>query len=572
MTSMLKSKLDLTLPTLPDASGAHPDTCCPRPSATTLPALSNVKTPIDFRSESPGEYKNTRSRSSAAWAKRDWAPVELQAPRDAQGNKVYRFSDMHCHMHDYTGKGRRPEDVVEAAIKLGIKRFTWMPIPTTLISVKDDRQRYELYKLSHHCGEHYYVPEFMADIQDLSATTLKKIQETVELDVDKSIDDRLMHHVSSALLEGRILPAHLNMVDLAITGIHLGDPRVAGDILDKLWRVGRENKHLQEALAGNNGDGSGQATHEWRLRFSLIGEVTLRKELVETLFAGKSQADLKKNIAPCREAMRLAGVIGMPWILHCDVDKPESLKSSQELKGPPVHLDDLKRLMRSCPNTEVIWAHAGGLGRFVKAGPSHLEELRDFMLDPTLRHVKLDISWSHAANQINKDAATARSWARFLCQFDARILFGSDALAPQTHREWMETHDIYSEQLLPEMEKIKPGAARRILLENYDEVMLGARERVDVFIDHVIPEIIDDVHHIAGPAYVDVGEIWCVRDRLYQQKKHTDARLQPVIDHFKRIETDLPLMGPSEDATQTAIASGRSDLLLSYKPDSEVEN
>jgi hypothetical protein len=559
MTSAFESQLYLTEPSLFGEAGSSNGTCCigTRLNATTLPEPSNAKIGISFGGLPPRSHKNSGTPSPADKADKaqvDWKQVEQQAPRDAQGNKIYRFSDIHCHMHNYTGKGCRPEDVVEAAIKLGIKRFTWMPIPTTLISVRDDRQRYELYKLSHHCGEHYYVPDVMANIEDLSPDTLRKIQKTVELDVDRSIDDKLMHHISSALLGGRILPEHLDMIDLAITGIHLGDPRVTCDILDKLWRVGRENKHLQEALADtSDADAPGKATAGERtammgprLRFTHIGEVTLRKELVETLFAGKSQADLKKNIAPCREAMRLAGVIGMPWILHCDVDKPEGLKSSREKNKPPVHLEDIKKLMRSCPNTEIIWAHAGGLGRFVKAGPYHLAELRDFMLDPTLMHVKLDISWSQVANQINKDETTTESWAKLLCEFEQRILFGSDALAPQTAGKWTETHDIYKEKLLPEMEKIKPGAARKILLDNYDEVMLNARARVDVFIDHVIPEIIDDVHHIAGPEYIDVRAIQRERDRLYQQRKHQDDRLQAVIDHFKRIEIELPPTDPGD--------------------------
>jgi predicted TIM-barrel fold metal-dependent hydrolase len=428
--------------------------------------------------------------------------------------------------------------VVEAAIRLGIKRFTWMPIPTTLISIADDQQRFELYKLSHHCGEHYYVPSTMAHVENLSPEMLEKIQSTVELAVDRSIDDKLMHHISSAILEGRILPEHLDMIDLGMTGIHLGDPRAAHDILDKLWRVGRENQRLQEALAGAGGEGD--AIKRPRLRFTHIGEVTLRKELVETLFAGKSQADLKKNIAPCREAMRLAGVIGMPWLLHCDVDKPESLKSAREKNKPPVHLEDIKALMRSCPNTEIIWAHAGGLGRFVKARPDHLAELRKFMLDPTLAHVKLDLSWSYVANEINQDAPTVESWAQFLCEFDERIVFGSDTLAPQTYREWTVTHDIYSEKLLPEMQKIKPAAVQRILLDNYDRIMLAARDRVDVFIDHVIPEIIDDIHHLAGTQNIDVLAIQRTRNRIYEQKKHEDTRLWDVIDHFRRIETALP--------------------------------
>ena len=292
---------------------------------------------------------------------------------------------------------------------------------------------------------------------------------------------------------------------------------------------------------------------------SLIGEVTLRKELVETLYAGKTQANLKTNIAPTREAMRLAGVIGLPWVLHCDVDKPESMKTANEKGKPAAHLEDVKSLLRSCPNTEIIWAHAGGLGRFVLAGKEHVDEMRKLMEDPTLSHVKLDISWSQVAKQLTQSEETAGKWAQLLCDFKDRILFGSDTLTPQTNAKWTETYDMYKEKLIDEMNKIDPSAADLILKENYKKVIIAARPRIDAFVDHVLPEIITGMQNIAGVENVDVEATQIKRDQVFAEKAATHPELNAVIEHYASRDKELPEVVFPDDAS-TSSASEEENL------------
>jgi hypothetical protein len=483
---------------------------------------------------------DTRGEQQVQW---DEAEKSVIAPK---------FHDSHCHMHDYTGAGHSIAEVVSTSMKLGIPRFTMIPIPTTLVSCHNDRQTYLLYGESSHCGEAYYVPREMADLKDLSEKTLQKIQEGVELRVDPSVDINLARQVADAVKYGKIKPEHLDRMDLALTGIHLGSRRICKDILKSLHNIKEMNDDLTRALQGNSESMAGH-----RLRFTHIGEVTLRKEIVETLFAGKTQANLKTNISPTREAMRLAGIIGMPWILHCDVDKPESLKSKGEKNRTPIHLDYVKALMRSCPNTEIIWAHAGGLGRFVKESSSHLAELEALMEDPTLNHVNLDISWSVVAQQLTRDSESLEQWAKFMAKYHERIFFGSDTLTPQTHEKWTETYDIYTEGgLFRRVDKIHKDeihkdeihqdASKHILFDNYDRIFVAARERVDCFTDHVLPLIIEGVQSIDGPENIDLESLQAQRDKIYAQVDGTDARVHRARTYFAERDRALPIAEPAK--------------------------
>lgn len=493
---------------------------------------------------------------------------------DPTGNRVYKFNDVHCHMHNYTGAGHRICDVVAASIKLGIPRLTLMPIPNKVVSASNDQESYQLHQNSSHCGAGYYVPADMAHITNLSARTLKNIQKKIELDIDRSVDTELTQQVSDAVKYREIEPQHLDKLDLAMTGLHLGDRRICKDILKGLYKMKEASDNLSREVHRQGRSMEGQ-----RLRFSLIGEVTLRKEVVETIFAGKTQANLKTNIAATRDAMRLAGIIGMPWVLHCDVDKPESLKERGEKNQRPMHIEDVKALMRSCPNTEIVWAHAGGLGRFVRESPNHLGELETLMQDPSLNHVKLDISWSVVAQQIMRDPGAMEAWAQFMVRYQDRILFGSDTLTPQTNDKWTETFDIYARGLFQRMNALSPTASVNIRLRNYDRVIRDARERVDCFTDYVLPEIIESVRHTNGPENVDLEALWAERDKIYRQLAGDHPDVARTLNYFagrdqlENREKVFPHISPDK-ARENQVLKGAINRLTfgktmkSYKPDS----
>jgi hypothetical protein len=474
-----------------------------------------------------------------AFSRIPWSAIQRRT--DANGNRLPEiFKDAHFHPTNYTGEGHHISHLVKAAKILGVGKFVLDPIPTTLVSRQDDEKSYVIYKgKSGHCGEPYYVPIKYSNRTDLDEKLLHEIQKTIELRPNPAVDRDLTGKVKDAVMDGEILPEHLDMMDLGMTGsLHLGDRRIVKEMIRTLHDVSRKNDDLRTIVGpGNMGD--------HRLRISHVGEVTLRKEVVEKLFAGY-QADLKKNLAPTREAMRFAGIVGLPFTLHCDVDMPESLKTRGQKNKRPMYLDDVKDLMRSCPNTEIVWAHAGGLGRFVKEGRYHLQELEAFMQDPTLQHVKLDISWSVVADQISDSPAATAAWAQFMHRHQRRILFGSDSLTPNTNEKWTETYDIYNQPngLFAQINVLDPTgiALQNITGNNYDSVFTAARERVDCFSDYILPEIIKGVQSHHGPENIDLVELQKYRNAIYAHHAdpnggNYDPRVARARTHFR---TDLP--------------------------------
>jgi len=493
------------------------------------------------------------------------APTPTPVPRT--------FHDIHCHMADYTGRGHSLPDVIQAANMNGIDRFTMIPIPTTLVSKLSDQARFERSHQSHHCGETYYVPKDLNDPSfKLSKKSLIAISRLHELRVNEAVDSKLLTQVSRAVKDGDITPAEMARMDLAMTGLHLGDPWVTTAILDKLANMREMNEGLQDHARQNGKDMEGH-----RLRFSQIGEVTLRKELVEALYAGDTQAHLTENIAPAREAMRLAGEVGLPWLLHCDIDRIESAKEDLQranfkVAENPSNLEAVKKLLRECPRTDIIWAHAGGLGRFVKATPDHADHLSNLLEDPDFSHVKIDISWSQVAKQLvgtgmepAKQEELLTTWAKFLVHHKDRILFGSDTLTPKTNGAWRETYDLYTPDLFRKVKELELAAGTlrgdvtpaddlsevsnedsptlsRILFKNYEELMDKARRRVDAFTDHVLPSVLPGASHFAGPGIVDVDAIAAEREKRFDEEAkrlEEEAMRTPDADKRQALETKL---------------------------------
>jgi hypothetical protein len=475
------------------------------------------------------------------------------------------FYDIHCHMKNYTGRGHYIVEIFEQAKKLGIKHFTLICIPTTLSPLENDSERAEQYGDPNHPGPTYYLPEGCGDATHLTRKLMAKVQKKVELIVNPAVDEQMAAEVQNAVLEGELPPACLDEMALALTGLHLGNPRCANEMLKTLWRNKQLNDNMREIMIARrkeDADAPDIANH--RLRFNLVGEVTVRKELVETLFAGESQANLTTRVAPVRQAMQLAGVIGMPWLLHCDVDKPEDLKQFWERGKRPQNIDDIKALMRSCPNTDIIWAHAGGLGRYVIAGRDHINELTALFEDKTLSHVRIDLSWSVVAEQLTKDEETRNRWAAFLVRWSDRIVFGSDTLTPVSGEKWTSTYDLYNEHLKPAMLALPGGqhAWDNIMKDNYLKLIVGSRERIDAFVDYVLEDILAQPQHFSGEEMTDVKEIQAYRDEVYARHQN-DPQIQRACAHFRDRETVLPpIIGKQREHKRTkgtlaALSGGR---------------
>lgn len=366
-------------------------------------------------------------------------------------------SDSHFHPTQYTQQGILPEEMLAMMDKVGVYRSVIMPIPTDVIPCGHPDN-------NHIPAEDYYVPKEDMSMarHELTAEREDKIAKSAHLVVNQQVDaDTAQFMDMSGLTD-----AQRDRLDPMVTGLHLGSPLSSEALLKKL--------------------------HKDPGTFTGVGEVTIHKELVERQFDGARQANLTDNVKPFKDMVATAGVIGMPVVMHCDVDSTENQRKNG--LGSPQHLDGVKKLLASpeVKNTTMIWAHFGGIGRFVAKPDNHMENLRQILKDPDMKHVQVDISWSRVARQIvmkpnaqgieEPDPASIDAAAKLITEFPDRFLMGSDALDPKKEETWAETGNMYK----PLLDKLSPEVRHKVTIGNYERVIVGARAKVRAFETHVL--------------------------------------------------------------------------------------
>ena len=430
----------------------------------------------------------------------------LAADRDMAHirSKLPPHNDSHMHPWSYIQKGINLDEMLLRMDMIHCKHSVLMPIPTSIISMQGDRVTKvwppgDKDTMRHHCGPTYYIPDDhnRPDLE-LSPELLIELSSAISLHVDSEVDDFTADQFK--LLDRQAQ----DKLDPMIAGLHLGSMFSDVTLFKKLLR------------------------HPGV--FTGAGELTLNKEVVENLYAGgaSAQASLHPiagprgddtNILPTKQLMAALGVIGMPACIHCDVadwrDPPGT--TPKNLKAFSNFLADEKVI-----DTIVIWAHAGGLGRFVKQPENHLQALGE-MLD-THPNLALDISWNEVAKQLTGegfDAAAAEKrveeWTGFLEKHSGRIMFGSDTLAPINNAIWTSTLVTYAGLL----SKLSEEARLNILEKSYEKYYISARSHVRRFENVVLPCIADK---LTDPTVLnlDINAIRAIRDRLYEELDPSD--------------------------------------------------
>lgn len=416
-------------------------------------------------------------------------------------------TDSHFHPSDYVQRTMRMDVILKLAKRLGIRHTTLMPIPTSLCKLPQGgivvrrqmveaavenfskgKQRADSHDHDHFCGtmDSYYVPPRIAekikqdtgrdlDIQHFvdDPTLLTQIVEANEVYPDTAVNEHLAADINAALARGEISEADRDCLDPMATGFNLGDPRAGHKLLVLLYR-----------FPGI---------------FTGIGEITIKKELIQLLFsalASQASTDSPELMDAVIDLLQVAGIIGMPGVLHCDIDdlmkQIEELRTGGEVGKDPLHFDGLKKLFTDprVADTKLVWAHGGGLGRFVQQGPNHLELVGGLLDECSNLH--LDISWSEVAKQINKDEGTQEKWIDFLEKYSTRICFGSDALAPskklvdgedlEGENRWNQTKAMHD----PILAKLSEGARNNILNDTYERLFVDSRKAVREFEQKVL--------------------------------------------------------------------------------------
>ncbi|WCM24405.1 hypothetical protein NDK50_26700 [Paraburkholderia bryophila] len=382
------------------------------------------------------------------------------------------WSDSHFHPTNYVQQGMTPDQMLEMMDDAGVNRSVLMPIPTDAAPCGNPDH-------NHIPQESYYVPTNDKDItrEQMLDGGLERLAKKGHLILNQQVDADTAMFMNMA----KLTDAQRDRLDPMITGLHLGSPLSAQALLYKL------------------------ATHKGM--FTGVGEVTIHKELVEKQYEGARQANLTDNVQSFKNILATAGVAGLPVVLHCDIDSLENQRTLAQQGKPlnaPEHLEGLRNLFTSpeAKDTTLIWAHFGGIGRFVAKPEEHHNNLLSIVNDPQMKHVSFDISWSRVAEQIVykqdikgnfqldehgkqiPDEKSIKAFADLINEHPTRFLFGSDALNPQATQTWTQTAELYK----PLLDALKPETKAALFTGNYDRLITGARAKVRAFETHALTD------------------------------------------------------------------------------------
>ncbi len=188
-----------------------------------------------------------------------------------------------------------------------------------------------------------------------------------------------------------------------------------------------------ESRYANEGNG-----HVGMIKIPGAGEITLAKEMVLGLVndarvnaIGLLNASSMNNVKHYFKTLFETGGVA---IVHADIGNVQPIAQRfPQLSSVNDNLDAIRELFRSLPNGRFVWAHGGGLGRFVMPGPNHIRMLRHFMQDPSLSHVNIDLSWDVINTYMVKNPDVMKQWARLVHDFPDRFIYGSDSVAVSQH-------------------------------------------------------------------------------------------------------------------------------------------
>jgi hypothetical protein len=196
--------------------------------------------------------------------------------------------------------------------------------------------------------------------------------------------------------------------------------------------------------------------------FSGIGEFSIHKEFVSSKISGETPTLTNRALD---RIFDFAAEVGMPVILHCDVDVPFS-KPGQD----PYLVRQLRELLLRHPKTTLIWAHAG-VGREVQPVNDHLAMLeRALMADQNLL---FDLSWDQTAKYVN-EGQHVNAVAQLINRHPDRFLFGTDEVAPRKQADYLKVYRMYQ----PLLARLTSEARAAFLRRNYERVFDQARRNV----------------------------------------------------------------------------------------------
>ena len=267
---------------------------------------------------------------------------------------------------------------------------------------------------------------------------------------------------------GDFAPTYYTQTDAPLYYYSFTDAKIA---MTYLSLTPDERKRFDPMITGFNPTDMYAADHIRRVLetfpgvFSGVGEFSIHKEFVSSKVAGEVATVDNKALD---RILEFAGEVGLPVVLHCDVDMPFP-KPNQD----PYIVDKLKDLFLRHPKTVIIWAHVG-LGRVVRPVENQLAMVERALRDPELQHVHFDISWDETAKYLVSSPENVKATADLMSRYPDRFLFGTDTVAPETQEKYLAPYEIYA----PLLAELTPEAKSKLLKGNYERIFDEARKRV----------------------------------------------------------------------------------------------
>ncbi len=199
--------------------------------------------------------------------------------------------------------------------------------------------------------------------------------------------------------------------------------------------------------------------------FEGIGEFSIHKEFVTSKVAGEPPSLLDPALD---RLLDLAAEAGLVVLIHNDITTPFPKEGAR-----PAYFEQLRALLLRHAGATVIWAHAG-LGRVIEPVANQVTLLDGLLSDPRLPNLHIDLSWIETAKHLVQTPESVRQWAGLIRRHPDRFLFGSDAVAPESEPDYLETYAKYA----PLWRALAPDVRDRVLKGNYVRVFDEARRRV----------------------------------------------------------------------------------------------
>ncbi|HWP19229.1 MAG TPA: hypothetical protein VNO84_08875 [Burkholderiaceae bacterium] len=236
--------------------------------------------------------------------------------------------------------------------------------------------------------------------------------------------------------------------------------------------------------------------------FKFVGELTIKKEMVDVLLGGES---FPVDAAAMDHFMSFANETGLGVLIHCDWGRhaldPHDLRPTATRMAYE-HFDELLKLVAKYPNANIVLAHTG-IGRLVRPDtatqtvtitrnlvnpdgtrrqaretvevPHHMARIYEAM--ERAPHVKFDISWNDVAEAYMNDPGMRRELVEFIVRHPDRILFGSDTVKPVNPGHYHQALTTYL-PLFADVAMRDPDALWMVLRGNYEDITARAQASV----------------------------------------------------------------------------------------------